>query len=372
MATLVFTFASAAPAHHATTSSPFLLPETTLTVAGETPPDCVCCAVTSASMTAYCMREMPMGDLHMAELHFCDDHASQVIEVGGEITTRSPQCAAYCNHRLAEVRNADTCGIPCAKVPTCDECVPPPRAAAAVGAAAAARRARHAALPPGAGAVLRGDAAPAAEVLLLVRAAERLRGRDGSATPTTGTAGCGCRPRPSTGSSTCTRRGSAPAPTTRAAAAAASNAGGYVTAWPGALPLALRAPAPRNLPLVAAREVPATSARRQCAPLPRPLPTPMKAPTPFGAAPFSGKAPLGPWRAALPAGPARFGSTSLLAEQPRDPPRGAARGARAAVPLLRIDHSNSTVSFVHRRRRRPPPRLQPSAERPSCSPSCTP
>ena len=35
MASLLFTFASAAPAHDATTSSPFLLPETTLTVAGE-------------------------------------------------------------------------------------------------------------------------------------------------------------------------------------------------------------------------------------------------------------------------------------------------------------------------------------------------
>ena len=315
MAALLFSFASAAPAHDATTSSPFLLPETTLTVAGETPPDCVCCAVTSASMTAYCMREMPMGDLHMAN-YTCDDHASQVIEVGGEITTRSPQCAAYCNHRLAEVRN-DTCGIPCAKVPTCDECVPPPPPPPSAPPPC----------PPYGTPHCRPVPVPCCEAMLLqlqkfcysfeppsgFEAATKLDDADHW------DGGMWLPPAPFDWLVDMYAPWQCAGADDEGGGGGCENAGGYVTAWPARF-LSLFARQHPEICRSSLHEKCHDFCTSQCAPLPSPLPTPEKAPTPFGAAPFSGKAPLGPWRAALPAGPARFGSTSLLAEQPATHP----------------------------------------------------
>ena len=72
-----------------------------------------------------------------------------------------------------------------------------------------------------------------------------------------------------------------------------ANAGGYVTAWPARF-LSLFARQHPEICRSSLHEKCHDFCTSQCAPLPSPLPTPEKAPTPFGAAPFSGKAPLGP------------------------------------------------------------------------------
>ena len=256
-----------------------------------------------------------MGDLHMAN-YTCDDHASQVIEVGGEITTRSPQCAAYCNHRLAEVRN-DTCGIPCAKVPTCDECVPPPPPPPSAPPPC----------PPYGTPHCRPVPVPCCEAMLLqlqkfcysfeppsgFEAATKLDDADHW------DGGMWLPPAPFDWLVDMYAPWQCAGADDEGGGGGCENAGGYVTAWPARF-LSLFARQHPEICRSSLHEKCHDFCTSQCAPLPSPLPRPEKAPTPFGAAPFSGKAPLGPWRAALPAGPARFGSTSLLAEQPATHP----------------------------------------------------
>ena len=254
-----------------------------------------------------------MGDLHMAN-YTCDDHASQVIEVGGEITTRSPQCAAYCNHRLAEVRN-DTCGIPCAKVPTCGACRRRHRRRRRRRARCTARRTA---------ARCRCRAArrccSSRRNSATVRAAERLRGR-GSSTADPGTADVA--PPPFDGSSTWP-----PWRRRRRRCAAAARQRGRVRRRAARF-LALCPPAP-DLPLVAPRSA-TTSARRsarRCR----------------AAADARGR--RRPWRRALlgqGARPVARGARGpraleheLARRAARDPSRGTARGARAPVPLLKL------------------------------------
>ena len=294
-------------------------------------------------MTAYCMREMPMGDLHMAN-YTCDDHASQVIEVGGEITTRSPQCAAYCNHRLAEVRNG-TCGIPCAKVPTCDECVPPPPPPPPSAPPPCPPYGTP--LPPGAGAVLR------AMLLQLQKFCYSFEPPSGFEAATElddadhWDSGMWLPPAPfdwlvdmyapwqCAGAATRRRRRLRERGRVRHGVAGARFLSLFARQHPEICRSSLHE-VPRLLHVaVRAAAEPAADTREGADAL---------------AAPFSGKAPLGPWHAALPGPALRQHEPARRAA--RDPSRGAARGARAAVPLLKLitltlrslDHPGAALS----------------------------